>query len=278
MSNTNQPFIEVQEEEIKEVAIADNATYTMMRTNLDAQLEQAKRYPRSITRFMQEATTLATYDEDIASSCTYSLPRGGKKIEGGSIRFAEIIATSYTNINYASRVVSNDGKKITAIGVCIDLQSNISCAIEVSRKITDRNGIPYNEDMQVLTGNAATSIAMRNAIFRVVPTSFVNKIYEKVKEVAIGTAETVINRRNKAIAYFQKFGVTEKQICEALQINGIEDINLESLYTLSGMKSAHHNGESTIKDLFEPDKSNIPDDVKNAQEDALNKLKNSGKK
>jgi hypothetical protein len=111
--------------------------------------------------------------------------------------------------------------------------------------------IPMNEDMQVVTGNAACAIAYRNAVFKVVPSALVSDVYEQTKKVARGTAETLPAKRKKAVDYLHSLKVTDKQICEVLEIKKVEDIDLDKLDILRGMVTLIKNGESTVRDLFE---------------------------
>ena len=241
---------EVLESEIK-IIEGESSLSLITKAEIDIQISTAKAFPRSNKMFLDKALSMATLNEDIAASCAYALPRGGKALEGPSVRLAEIVCASYGNIRAGARVIANDGKTITAQGVCHDLESNYCVTVEVKRKITDKHGKTYNEDMQVVTGNAACAIAYRNAVFKVVPSALVNDIYEKAKDVAKGTAETLVQRRDKAVKYFKDLGVTEKQICEVLEVKKIEDIDLDKLATLRGMATLIKNGESTIKDLFD---------------------------
>lgn len=232
---------------------SESALSTLTKAEIDIQIATAKNFPRSLKSFIDKATSMATVSEDVAASCNYALPRGGKSLEGPTVRLAEIVCASYGNVRAAARVIANDGKTITAQGICHDLETNYSASVEVKRRITDKNGKTFNEDMQVVTGNAACAIAFRNAVFKVVPSALVNEVYEKSKEVARGTAETLVVRREKALNYFRALGVTDKQISDVLEIKRVEDIDLEKLSTLTGMRSLIKNGESTIKDLFSPE-------------------------
>lgn len=222
----------------------------IIKAEIDVQISTAKAYPRSLESFIQRAKSMVSVNENVAASCSYSLPRGGKSLDGPSVRLAEICCASYGNIRSGARVISNDGKTITAQGICHDLETNNSVTVEVKRRITDKNGQTYNEDMQVVTGNAACAIAFRNAVFKVVPGALIDDIRETAKQVAIGKAETLPQRRAAAIKYFAEMGVKESQICDALNVKHVEDIDLEKLFSLRGMVSLIKNGESTIADLF----------------------------
>lgn len=251
----------------------DNTLATISKAEIDMQIATAKAFPRSFTEFLRKTESMATASTGIAESCTYALPRKEKDktgkwvekfIKGPSVRLAEIVCASYGNIRAGARVLGNDGKHVTAQGFCHDLESNTFIALEVKRKITNKNGERFSEDMIVVTGNAACKIAFRNAAFSVIPAALLTDVYEKIQEVARGTAETLEARRNKAVAYFTKLGITEAQICEVLLIKDIKDIDLDKLEILSGMKSVIVNQESTIEELF----------PSNDQKDKANKAAN----
>jgi hypothetical protein len=231
--------------------VAQDALSLITKAEIDIQISTAKAFPRSLKQFQDRALSMATLNEDIAASCNYALPRGGKSLEGPSVRLAEIVVSAFGNIRSGARVIANDGKTITAQGICHDLETNNCVTVEVKRRITGKDGKTFNEDMQVVTGNAACAIAFRNAVFKVVPSALCNDIYEKSKEVARGTAETLTKRRDKALEYFHSIKVTNDKICEVLNIKKVEDIDLDKLSILTGMRSALKNGESTLKDLFE---------------------------
>src|SRR5690625_5388697 len=104
-------------------------------SDIDVQIATAHRYPRSITDFQRDALTLATLDEDVASSMFYALPRADKTIEGPSARLAEVVASTWGNLRVESDIEAIDEKMITAVATCIDLQKNIA----VDRKSTRLN-------------------------------------------------------------------------------------------------------------------------------------------
>lgn len=241
--------------------VAHDALSLITKAEIDTQIATAKAFPRSLKMFHDRALSMATLTEDIAASCSYSLPRGGKTLEGPSVRMAEIIVSSFGNIRSGARVIANDGKTITAQGICHDLETNNSVTVEIKRRITDKNGKTFNEDMQTVTGNAACAIAFRNAVFKVVPAALCQDIYDKAKEVARGTAETLVKRRDKAVDYFNSIGVKNEQIISVLEIKKIEDIDLDKLSILTGMKAAIKNGEATVTSLFEKTDSDYFDEL-----------------
>jgi len=242
------------EVQVVETSHTDTALYLLTKAEVDTQIATARAFPRSITAFREKAMGMATLTEDIAASCTYSMPRAGKALEGPSVRLAEIVVANYGNVRAAARVIDNDGKTVTAQGICHDLETNYCTTVEVKKRITDKHGKTFSEDMQVVTGNAACAIAFRNAVFKVIPAALVADIYEQAKLVAKGTAATLKDRRMKAVAWFNEQGVKDAQLCEVLGIKKVDDIDLDKLSILNGMRSALKNGETTVKEMFYPEK------------------------
>src|SRR5688500_14733606 len=82
-----------------------DALAALNRSEIDMQISTAKKYPRSVTRFKRDVESLACLDEETAATMFYSLPRGGKNIIGPSVRFAEVVASSWGNIRSGARVI-----------------------------------------------------------------------------------------------------------------------------------------------------------------------------
>lgn len=241
---------DAEEEQI--IHVEASAVGAIVRSEVDAQISAAHKYPRSITRFLKDAATLATMSEDIAASCIYSIPRDGKLIAGPSVRLAEICASAYGNLHIGARVVDETEREIVAQGVCWDIQTNLRMSIEVRRRITTKHGRRFSDDLVVLTGNAAASIALRNAIFRVIPRSYVNAIYERCKLVAVGNAQTLTSRRDQVLERLTKIGVDTPRVLAKLDKRGVEDIGLEDLEQLIGLGTAIKNGEVRLDEVFPP--------------------------
>lgn len=214
------------------------------------QVGTAKRYPRSVKKFLNEAQTLVTLDEDTASHCMYALPRGGKTIEGPSARFAEILASTWGNLRIDARIVADDGRMITARGTAWDLERNVLIGYEVQRRVTDKSGKRFVDDMIVVTGNAASSIALRNAVLKVIPAAFWKPLYLKAKEVAVGTTETLVAKRTKMLQYFQKLGAPTDKVFAVLGVAGESEITLDHVAALRGLATAIKEGDTTLDEAF----------------------------
>jgi hypothetical protein len=226
------------------------------RSEIEAQLDAAHKYPRSIGKFGVTATKLATYNQAVAESCMYSVPRSGKAIVGPSVRLAEIVASCYGNLHYGSRIVDTDDTHITAQGIAWDLEKNLRVTVEIKRRITDRSGRRFNDDMITVTGNAAASVAIRNAIFRVVPRAYVDVIFEDARRMVTGDAKSFTARRDEFMARLLKMGVTQERVLARLNKPTVADIDPDDLATLAGLGNAIRSENVSLDEAF-PD-PNVP--------------------
>ncbi len=232
-------------------AVVESQTLALLnKSEIDQQIATAHRYPRSIKRFIEEATALVTLNDQVAQECIYALPRDGKTIEGPSARMAEIIASCWGNSRAGARVVAEDGEFVTAQGAFHDLERNVAITYEVKRRIVDRQGRRYKPDMIGVTANAACSIALRNAILKGVPKAFWSSMYDAARHVIMGDAKTLTNRRADALAYLQKLGATQEMVLNLLGVPGVEEITPEMLVTLRGIATAIRDGDTTVEQAF----------------------------
>ncbi len=228
---------------------------SLNRDEVDLAISTAKNYPRDVEKFTSAATQMTTHDPVFAAMCHYAIPRGGKLIEGPTVRFAECLASSWGNLTVGARVAEEQAQHVVAQGVAHDLETNTRYTFEIKRRITDKDGNRYNADMITVTGNAACAIALRNAIFRVIPKSYWLPIYDEVKRSIGGKkhpktdAEVaeVIGKRGTAIAFLrERWQITEEQVLKILKVGKVTDIGADEIVTLRGLATALQDGEITV--------------------------------
>lgn len=240
----------------RELDTAESGTISLIsKSEIDQQIATAKKYPRSLKRFRDEALQMVTLTESVAKECIYALPRreangSTKTIEGPSARFAEVIASAWGNCRAGARVVAESKEFVTAQGVFYDLERNVAITYEVQRRITGSSGKRYSTDMIGVTANAACSIALRNAILKGVPKAFWSELYAATRKTIAGDVKTLTNRRSDAIKEFAIFGVSEAQILAVLEKSGVQDIGVDDLVTLHGLLTAIKDGDSTPEEVF----------------------------
>jgi hypothetical protein len=224
----------------------------LTRAEVDQQIATAQKFPRSLGKVASMVHNYVTLDLESAAECTYALPRDGKAITGPSIRFAEILKACYGNCRAAARVVHVDRieKYVEAEGIFHDLENNTATSARVRRRISGKNGKVFSDDMILVTGNAASSIALRNAILGGIPKPLWRRAFEAAQDAAHGDIQTLAVNRDKALKYFARFGVTPDQVFAALGLNGVEDIMVEHIGTMRGMCEALKNNEATVEEMF----------------------------
>lgn len=252
--------------DMKQELIQANENFSVInRAEIDCQIATAKQYPRNIKKCYEEALAMVTMDQETAESCMYCLPRGNKPIKGASVRLAEIVAYAWGNLHAGTRLVGNDGRFVTSEAVAWDLEKNIKISVEKKRSIRDKYGKTYNNDMQTVTANAAASIALRDAIFKVVPKNIINKLYDEAVKCALGDVKSLAQRRDRVLSYFAKLGVPLDKVLTTLQIEKIEDIDAGHLEVIIGTANAIKEGTLSVENAF-PDPNEEVNMPQSAQE------------
>lgn len=242
------------DEDVQVIQVDSSALEMQNRAEIDMQISTAKKYPRDLKRTQQNAIKIVTMDEDTAKSCKYTLRRAGKEISGPTVHLAKIILSQYGNIRASARVISNDGKMITSQGVCHDLENNVWVGIEVKRRITDRDGKTFSDDMQTVTGNASNAIALRNAVYAVVPRSIIDTVFKAAERKLLGDLtdqDKFLLKRAKVFEGFKDtYGLSEERVLAAVGIKAITALKPEQLVQLIGIAQALLDGETTVEESF----------------------------
>lgn len=244
-----------QIEQKVEVVPSANPLEQLERAAVEVQITTAKQYPRQIGQVKRDMLSFATLDEETAAACFYTLPRGGKTIQGPSVRLAEIALSCYGNIKAGTRVVEvvNQGATghVVVQALCHDLQNNVAISIEKRRVITKkRSAASIGEDDINLAVNACSAIAMRDAVFKVVPGALIRPVFEAAKSVAVGDVKTLASRRDMAFDRFAKMGVGKDRVLAILDRKTADDVTLSDLETLVGLFTAIRDGQTTIDEAF----------------------------
>lgn len=235
--------------------IEPSAIEAVSRAEIDVAITTSKKYPRDIQKVKQSMLSFATLDMETAEACFYSLPRGGKTIQGPSVRLAEIAVSCYGNLRAGSRitsvVASGDAPHVVVQAVAMDLEKNISISIEKRRRITKKKfKDAIDEDDINLAANACSAICFRDAVFKVIPLALIKPIFEAAKKVAVGDAKTLSDRRIRCMETFAKMGLKQDRVLAKVDCRSIEQVTLEHLETLMGLYNAVKDGELNIDEAF----------------------------
>ena len=226
------------------------------KANIDSQVATAKQYPRDLKRSLDNSIVMATMDMETAQSCGYALPRGGKPITGPSVHLAKILVSCWGNMRTEAKVVQITDKQIISRGTCWDLETNVASAFEVRRSIVTSKGARFSDDMITVTGNAANSIAYRNAVFAVIPKNVSDKVYRSAQKYITGdlsSEEKLLKRRTDAINYFNdELSIKENEVIKLCGKQTVNQIREEEILLLINIIQCLKDGDTTVDDLMKP--------------------------
>ena len=187
-----------------------------------------------------------------------------------------------------TKFISNDGKRIIVEGWCWDLQSNLKVTSEVSRSILNKGGQQYNASMQETTVAAASAIALRNAIFKVIPRIFIEKVYKRAMDIAVNGIQVNNNqevsseisfavKREKTFERLEFYGIKASDVLSYFNKKSIKDIDREDLQTIMGVGTAIKDGYLKPEEAFisQASKSSQIGEIISAKVDTLKNIDES---
>jgi hypothetical protein len=207
---------------------------------------------------------MATCDDETAASCIYRRPVGKgddgqmKFAEGMSIRMAEIVGAAYGNLRVYATLMDQTERQVVARGMAMDLEANFASSSEVVESTVDSKGRPYSERMRAVVAKAALAKARRDATFQVVPKALARPIEQAVRKLLMGGSKSLEKRRTAVTQWLStltdqsvpsgKFDQT--RVWKALGIEGAADLTIEQIETLTGIRTAIKDNETTLDEAF----------------------------
>ena len=216
---------------------------------MDIQVATAQTLGRSISAFQKDLEDWACFSQEIAEECTYILKKGGTTIVGPSIRFAELLQQAYRHIVCDTFIEEEAERHVVVGAMARDLFRNTAIRARVRRNIVTKHGKRYGPDMIQTTTQAAGSLALRNAIIRLIPKALWQPIWLKSRDTAQGVdengkrvvpfSESVI----RAIKFLGSFEVSEQEILAHLGYESRADIDQNDLTLLRNKARSIRAGE-----------------------------------
>jgi hypothetical protein len=242
-----------QDEE--EITSHPNSLSKIEEADRSHQIATARKYPRSVQKFVQDLTELACLSQPTAMAMIYSLPRANKQIVGPSVRFAEAVLACWGNARAGVEVVDVDRREgvVVSEGRYYDCEKNVGIALRKRRRIVAKT---INADSIQITGDAGSSIAFRDVILRGVPKALWEPVWEKAKHTAAGDAKSIETVRRQLLEVFRALGITEVQIYNALSessghvVAGTADLGADEILALQAWHRQLKEGDCTLEDIF----------------------------
>lgn len=239
--------------------VASQAVATQARAAVEARYLMALQRPRNIPAVRQkllEACDRPTF----AAKARYALPRGGKKIPGFTIRFAEEVARSLTNLLCESMVIF-DGDELRIVRCTVtDLEANLSWPIDVpiaktverhtlkdgQTALSERRNdaglrvftVAVDDNELLMKQNSYVSRALRTGILRICPADLLEEAEERIaKSVQREHTADPKGAVKKICDAFYKHSVTVKMLEEFLG-HPVAEIDASEFQTLKEIYAA----------------------------------------
>lgn len=188
------------------------------------QIFMAKQFPRNI--FDAEKRILDNCKRpNLASQAVYSYPRGGTKVEGPSIRLAEVIAQNWGNLSFGVKELEQREGESVAMAYAWDLETNVRqekvFTVKHSRKAN--GSIKKLDDprdiYELVANNGARRV--RACILGVIPGDIIDNAVEECNRTLSGNnSKPLKDRISDALKAFKdKYRVTQEQIEERFGYN-----------------------------------------------------------
>lgn len=259
-----------------EIETASRAVATRTEAEVKAMYALAQLRPRDIDTVRVDLLR-ACKRSRFAETARYSIPRGGKKVEGPSIRFAEEAMRAMGNLYVSFSIVHEDEDVRIIRGRCVDLERNTPYEDElivrktmlrrevkrgqrvISQKTNSSGQTVYlveaDDSELVVIQNAAKSKLRRNLILQALPSD----LLEEAMDEAIATlrakdASDPAAARKKIVDSFAELNVFPAQLKEFLECE-LTQISPQQLSDLRGIYQAIKEGATTWKEITAKDDS-----------------------
>lgn len=218
----------------------------------------AKQFPRNVIeaehRIKESCKRLS-----LAQSAVYSYKRGSTKVEGPSIRLAEVLAQNWGNLHYGIKELENKNGESTMMAYCWDMETNVRQEkIFTVKHVRDsaRGKTDLTQERDIYEAVASSgSRRLRACILGVIPGDVVEMAVEQCNKTMTGQSDVPLKDRIKgAVEYFgNQYGVTQEMIENRFGYNA-EAFTEYTLAELTKINTSLKDGMSGVDDWFEKPK------------------------
>lgn len=239
-------------------SVGTEAIVSRQAQEVQAAMVVAKRFPRdenaAYGRIMQ-----ACKRRLLAENAEYEFPRGGTKVNGPSIRLAEVLAQNWGNIDYGLMELEQKFGESTVMAYAWDLETNTRRQITftVKHERGTKKGIQKLDDPRDIYEMVANQGArrMRACVLGVIPGDVVDAAVEECRKTLVsGEKKPLKDRiRDMIVTFGDDHQVTQEMLekyigCKADAFSENDFIRLKSVYR------ALRDGMAKREDYFEAPK------------------------
>lgn len=234
----------------------------------------AKRFPRdeinAISRIKQSCKRIT-----LAENAVYSYPRGGTKVEGPSIRLAEVLAQTWGNIDFGIIELEQSGGESSVMAYAWDLESNTrqTKIFQVPHKRYTKNGTYALTDPRDIYETVANNGArrLRACILGVIPGDIVDMALSQCELTIKGNnTEPIRDRILKMVDKFAAYSVNKEMLESRIGCN-IEAFDENHIIQLGKIYTSLKDGMSKPGDYFQATKSK-KDSIEKKENNATNSI------
>lgn len=250
-TNESNPFARQRDESL--VAGSAEIESTRAIAEVQAALVIAKKFPRNEAK-AYETVMAACARPAFAEEALYSFPRSGQAVTGPSIRFAEMLAAAWGNMESGIRELSRKDGVSEMQAWCWDQQTNVRSVQNFTvRHIRDTKSggkaLTDERDIYELTANQA-SRRLRSRILAIIPHDFTEAALKAVQATLAGnTSIPIADRCRSVVSGFAKLGVSVDLLVKRLG-KPLEQCLPEDFAELSTIRNSLKDGMSKASDWF----------------------------
>lgn len=218
------------------------------------QIFMARQFPRNV--FQSEQRILDNCKRpSLAQSAVYSYPRGGTKVEGPSIRLAEVLAQNWGNVSFGIKELEQKNGESVAMAYAWDLETNVrqEKVFYVPHIRYTKNGVKKLTDPRDIYEMVANNGArrLRACILGIIPGDVVDKAVEECNRTLSGNGQGPLKDRisNALVAFKEQHRVTQEQIEERFGYN-VDAFTERDLLDLIKIFNSLKDGMSKVDDWF----------------------------
>lgn len=185
---------------------------------VQAAFVMARQFPRD-TIAVETKVVKECQRYGMASKALFKFPRGGKSVEGPTIRLAEMIATAFGNLHYGWRELSRGRGKSDVEAMCWDLETNVKSyrQFQVDHAMKADGKIKFLTDPRDIYERVANEAArrVRACILERVPGDIIERAVETAKAtLRAGAPENrpLIEQVKACVLSFEGYGVKQPHL------------------------------------------------------------------
>jgi hypothetical protein len=218
-------------------------------------IDMARNNKRNILDIMEKCLKSIPF---IAENCFYAIFDGKNTILRPSVDLARLIYHNYSNLRIEMNVKDIQYKYIICEAVCFDLETNLAVKIPVYKSLLSPNtGKRYSEEQIPLLIAQANGIALRNAVFSVIPQSMIDTLLNR----AISEAKKT-QKADELIQWLMKeYNLTKDHILSTLNTISPALNEGDHLIRLISICNSLKQGDISVNEIFKTSELRINEET-----------------